>query len=122
VAILPFMLYQLAGATLCASIASDHFKAGNDRNANTKGVLDFTPGLTTSRREDWVRTILTESGSSIPLPVRDFKALRDEKRDARRQARHFVALSVLTARALQREVTDTSLKASGAVDRDATRT
>jgi len=53
-------------------------------------------GWVTSRHEGCVSTMLTESGLSIPLRLRDFKALCDEKQGASRQARHFGVLSVLT--------------------------
>jgi hypothetical protein len=69
-------------------IASDHFRAGNDRNASP-GELDFMHGGMTLRHEGCVRTILTESGLSIPLRLRYFKALCDEKRGASRQAPYF---------------------------------
>ena len=75
-------------------------RAGNDRNANAEKAPDFMHGFATSRHEGCVSTMLTESGLSIALPVRHFKALRDEKQGARRQARHFVVLSVLTMRAV----------------------
>ena len=45
-----------------------------------------------------VSAMLTESDSSIALPVRHFKGLDDEMGGARQQARHFGVLSVLTAR------------------------
>jgi len=70
-------------------ITSDRFKAGNDRNASP-GELDFMHGGMTRRHEGFVSTMLTESGLSIPLRLRDFKALCDQKQDASRQARHFV--------------------------------
>ena len=54
--------------------------------------------------------------------MRHFKGLVRRNRGCKTTSTAFRVLSVLTARALQREVTDTSLKASGAVDRDATRT
>ena len=76
-------------------IASDHFKAGNDRNASP-GELDFMHGRMTSRHEGCVSTMLTESGLSIALPVRHFKGLCDRMRGARRQAPCCGALSVLT--------------------------
>jgi hypothetical protein len=45
-----------------------------------------------------VSTMLTESGLSIPLPVRDFKGLCGEMEGARRKARHCAVFSVLTRR------------------------
>lgn len=68
-----------------------------------------------------VSTMLTESGLSIALAVRHFKALARRNAGCKTTSTAFRVLFVLTARALQREVTDTSLKASGAVNRDATR-
>jgi hypothetical protein len=50
-------------------------------------------GLATSRHEGCVSTMLTESDLSIPLPVRQFKGLCDEKQGASRQARRFGCLS-----------------------------
>ena len=40
-------------------IASDRFKAGNDRNASP-GELDFMPGRMTRRMKAYVSTMLTE--------------------------------------------------------------
>src|SRR5438093_614383 len=51
-------------------IASDRFKAGNDRNASP-GELDFMYRGMTRGMKAHVSTMLTESGLSIPLPVRD---------------------------------------------------
>ena len=55
-------------------IASDRFKAGNDRNASP-GELDFMHGGMTRRHEGFVSTMLTESGLSIPPRLRHFKGL-----------------------------------------------
>jgi len=68
-----------------------------------------------------VSTMLTESGLSIALPVRRFKESVRPKAGCKPTSTAFRVFSVLTARTLQREVTDTSLKTSGAVYRDATR-
>jgi hypothetical protein len=68
----------------------------------------------------WARRSRT-SDLSIAPPVRQFKALVRRKAGCKPTSTAFRVFSVLTARALEREVTDTSLKASGAVDRDATR-
>ena len=48
-------------------------RAGNDRNANAKEALDFMRGSMTGRHEGCVSTMLTESGLSIALWVRQFK-------------------------------------------------
>jgi hypothetical protein len=66
-------------------IASDHFKAGNDRNASP-GELDFMHRGMTRGMKAHVSTMLTESGLSIAPALRHFKVLCDEKRGARRQA------------------------------------
>jgi hypothetical protein len=47
-------------------------------------------GRMTRRHEGFVSTMLTESGLSIALPVRHFKALCDEMEGASRQAPHLV--------------------------------
>lgn len=91
-------------------IASAHFRAGNDRNANAEEALDFTTRLMTSRREGCVSTMLTESGLSIALPVRHFKAPVQRKAGCEPTSAAFRVRFVLTARALQRGVTDTSRK------------
>ena len=65
-------------------IASDHCKAGNDRNASP-GELDFMYGGMTRRMKVHVSTMLTESGLSIALQVRRFKRLSDKMKGARQQ-------------------------------------
>lgn len=73
-------------------------RARNERNANTE-VLDFMHGWMTNRHEGYVSTMPTGSNFSIALSVRHFKGLYDEMGDARRKARHFGVLSVLTSHA-----------------------
>ena len=53
---------------------------------------------TSAPKHRMVSAMLTESDSSIALPARHFKGLYDKMESARRQARHFGALSVLTSR------------------------
>ena len=80
-------------------IASDHFKAGNDRNASP-GELDFMYSGMTRGMKAYVSTMLTESGLSIPLPVRDFKAPVTPKAGCKPTITVFRVFSVLTARTL----------------------
>ena len=76
-------------------IASDRFKAGNDRNASP-GELDFMYRGMTRGMKAHVSTMLTESELSIASPMRHFKGLVRLNRGARRQARRFGVLFVLT--------------------------
>ena len=59
-------------------------KPGLDHDGNTEGALDFVPGWMASQHEGCVSTMLTESGLSIGLAVRDFKGRWDEMEGARR--------------------------------------
>jgi hypothetical protein len=54
-------------------------RAGNDHNAYAEGHMH---GLTTNWHEGGVSAMLTESGLSIPPPVRDFKGRCDEMQGA----------------------------------------
>ena len=76
-------------------IASDRFKAGNDRNASP-GELDFMYRGMTRGMKAHVSTMLTESGLSIPLPVRDFKAPVRPKAGCKPTSTAFRVLFVLT--------------------------
>ena len=53
---------------------------------------------TSAPKHRMVSAMLTESDSSIALPVRHFKGPYDKMESARRQARHFGVLSVWTSR------------------------
>jgi hypothetical protein len=53
---------------------------------------------TSAPKHRMVSAMLTDKRLSIALPVRHFKGLYDEMGDARRKARHFGVLSVLTSR------------------------
>jgi hypothetical protein len=78
-------------------IASDRFKAGNDRNASP-GELDFMYRGMTRGMKAHVSTMLTESGLSIPLPVRDFKRLVRRNGRCKTTSTAFRVLFVLTMR------------------------
>jgi hypothetical protein len=78
-------------------IASDRFKAGNDRNASP-GELDFMYRGLTRGMKAHVSTMLTESGLSIPLPVRDFKHLVRRNGRCKTTSTAFRVLFVLTMR------------------------
>src|SRR5881409_2342011 len=78
-------------------IASDHFKAGNDRNASP-GELDFMYRGMTRGMKAHVSTMLTESGLSIALALRHFKCVVRRNAGCKQTSTVFRVLFVLTMR------------------------